>query len=215
MSRHHRLLRRRASTPRRPVVGAGISRCAVGQDRGAANDARPASLGHAGIDRCVDQVVPPDENTPNTAISYTRKAGSSIPARREDTARHRQRAQSRRGDARSVCPLLRRPRFHPRRVSCDRRAHRRHRPRAFWRTAIEGTDELDYREALAVFELQFKPADGFRQQPKAWIGAATRTDAGRVLVSQVKRGTPAFSAASTGTMRSSRSKTWCACRPVR
>ena len=66
---------------------------------------------------------------------------------------------------------------------------------AFWRTAIEGTGELDYTDALDVFRLQFKPiaaTPGVR--PKAWIGAATKIDAGRLLVSQVKRDTPAFAA---------------------
>jgi predicted metalloprotease with PDZ domain len=66
---------------------------------------------------------------------------------------------------------------------------------AFWRTAIEGTDELDYSEALEVFRLQFRPANGSPNgKPKAWIGATTKIDAGRLIVAQVTRDTPAFSA---------------------
>ena len=66
---------------------------------------------------------------------------------------------------------------------------------AFWRTAIEGTDELDYSEALDVFGLQFRAANGPPNgRPKAWIGATTKIDAGRLLLAQVKRDTPAFCA---------------------
>jgi predicted metalloprotease with PDZ domain len=66
---------------------------------------------------------------------------------------------------------------------------------AFWRSAIEGTGELDYAEALDVFGLRFKPvAPEPGQRPKAWIGATTKADAGRLVVSQVRRHTPAFAA---------------------
>jgi predicted metalloprotease with PDZ domain len=66
---------------------------------------------------------------------------------------------------------------------------------AFWRTAIEGTEELDYSEALEVFGLQFRPANGSANgKPKAWIGATTKIDAGRLVVAQVRRDTPAFGA---------------------
>ena len=66
---------------------------------------------------------------------------------------------------------------------------------AFWRTAIEGTEELDYSEALEVFGLQFRPANGSPNgKPKAWIGATTKIDADRLIVAQVKRDTPAFGA---------------------
>ena len=66
---------------------------------------------------------------------------------------------------------------------------------AFWRSAIDGTDELDYSEALDVFGLQFRAAIGPPNgRPKAWIGATTKIDAGRLLVAQVKRDTPAFRA---------------------
>jgi predicted metalloprotease with PDZ domain len=65
----------------------------------------------------------------------------------------------------------------------------------FWNDAIEGTAELKYAEALDYFGLRFKPETprpGERQ--KAWIGAGTKVDDGRLVVTQVKRGTPAFAA---------------------
>jgi predicted metalloprotease with PDZ domain len=66
---------------------------------------------------------------------------------------------------------------------------------AFWRTAVEGTDELDYTEALETFGLQFRPVNTLPNgKPKAWIGAVTKVDSGRLLVAQVKRDTPAFAA---------------------
>ena len=61
----------------------------------------------------------------------------------------------------------------------------------FWNSAIEGTDELDYSEALEMFGLRFR-----RGLPsgRAWTGLITRTDNGRLLVSQVRRETPAYEA---------------------
>src|SRR6185503_20259669 len=66
---------------------------------------------------------------------------------------------------------------------------------AFWRSAIEGTEELDYANALEVFDLRFKPiTSNGNARPKAWLGVTTRVDAGRLLVAQVRRHTPAFTA---------------------
>src|SRR5262245_15754014 len=63
----------------------------------------------------------------------------------------------------------------------------------FWETAIEGTSEVDYAEALDAFGLRFKPA---AQQPpdratKPWLGITTRNDNGRLVITQVQRGSPA------------------------
>ena len=62
---------------------------------------------------------------------------------------------------------------------------------AFWRSSVDGTDELDYGEALEFLGLRFR-----RGLPsgRAWIGAITRTDNGRLLISQVRRETPAYAA---------------------
>jgi predicted metalloprotease with PDZ domain len=67
--------------------------------------------------------------------------------------------------------------------------------KGFWRDAIEGTGELDYDEALAAFGLDFagEPAKPHGSS-KAWLGAVTRNDNGRLTVSQVRRGTPAYDA---------------------
>ena len=78
---------------------------------------------------------------------------------------------------------------------------------AFWDTAVEGTSELDYSEALDVFGLRFRdpksadrgsrPPDGGSRtadRGKAWLGATTRNDNGRLIVTQVRRGTPAYEA---------------------
>lgn len=62
---------------------------------------------------------------------------------------------------------------------------------AFWDEAIAGTAELEYDEALLAFGLRFKVAAA---APKAWLGATTRADGGRLLVSQVRRDTPAMAA---------------------
>jgi predicted metalloprotease with PDZ domain len=62
-----------------------------------------------------------------------------------------------------------------------------------WFTRVaDTTEELDYSEALDWFGLRFRPVDTKAQ--RAWLGANTRVDAGRLVVSQVRRGTPAFDA---------------------
>lgn len=63
--------------------------------------------------------------------------------------------------------------------------------KAFWERNIESASELDYSEALATFGLRFRPATG---SGRAWVGANTRNDAGRLVVTQVRRGTPAEAA---------------------
>ena len=63
----------------------------------------------------------------------------------------------------------------------------------FWRDAVNGTSELDYSGALETFGLTFRGAA--RVLPsRAWLGATLRNEAGRLLVSQVRRGSPAHHA---------------------
>ncbi len=57
---------------------------------------------------------------------------------------------------------------------------------------VDTTDELEYADALEWFGLRFRPDD--TKDAKAWLGANTRNDAGRLIVTQVRRGTPAFDA---------------------
>lgn len=61
----------------------------------------------------------------------------------------------------------------------------------FARTA-ESTDELDYTEALEYFGLRFRPVD--QSSTRASIGAGTRNDGGRLVITSVRRGTPAIAA---------------------
>ena len=68
--------------------------------------------------------------------------------------------------------------------------------RLFWETVVEGTGELDYREALETCGLRFAPTTAPTPDApgKAWLGATTRNDAGRLVVTQVLRGTPGYEA---------------------
>ena len=63
--------------------------------------------------------------------------------------------------------------------------------RGFWGDAIEGTSELDYAEALDTFGLRFKPAT---PPSRVWTGLSTRNDAGRLVVTQIRRDSPALAA---------------------
>jgi predicted metalloprotease with PDZ domain len=65
---------------------------------------------------------------------------------------------------------------------------------SFWATAVEGTAELDYTEALETFGLRFRPVDAPRSDRpgRAWLGMSTRGDGGRLVVSEVRRETPAY-----------------------
>ncbi len=78
---------------------------------------------------------------------------------------------------------------------------------AWFRHALETTEELSYDEALAYYGLKFKDpeaekGDDEEQDPsepndqedesKAWLGLATRNQDGRLLVTEVRRETPAY-----------------------
>jgi predicted metalloprotease with PDZ domain len=59
----------------------------------------------------------------------------------------------------------------------------------------DSTGELDYTEALTWFGLHFKPPEprpGVAR--KSWLGISTKHDRGRLIVTQVLRGTPAWNA---------------------
>ena len=64
---------------------------------------------------------------------------------------------------------------------------------SFWDTAIEGTVEIAYSEALDLLGLRFRPVAP-PQPARVWLGATTRNDAGRLVVSQVRRDGPAAAA---------------------
>ena len=64
--------------------------------------------------------------------------------------------------------------------------------RAWFAKTAESTDELDYSEALDYFGLRFRPMPA--GTARAFIGAGTRADNGRLVVTSVRRGTPAIDA---------------------
>lgn len=61
----------------------------------------------------------------------------------------------------------------------------------FAKTA-ESTEELDYTEALDYYGLRFRPVDP--RNAAAYIGGGTRNDAGRLVITSVRRGTPGIDA---------------------
>jgi len=62
--------------------------------------------------------------------------------------------------------------------------------RSFFAKSAESTEELDYRDALEWFGLRFRPVDPRAQ--RAYLGAGTRNDQGRLVVTSVRRDTPAL-----------------------
>ncbi|HEV8397396.1 MAG TPA: PDZ domain-containing protein [Vicinamibacterales bacterium] len=67
--------------------------------------------------------------------------------------------------------------------------------KSFWDSAVSGTDELDYKDALDTLGLRFRSVSVPADRPgRAWLGIGTRNDAGRLLVTQVRRDTPALAA---------------------
>ena len=57
--------------------------------------------------------------------------------------------------------------------------------------ALETTSELDYTESGEWFGLRMTPPS---EAPRSWLGLAARTDNQRTIVSEVRRGSPAFTA---------------------
>jgi predicted metalloprotease with PDZ domain len=64
--------------------------------------------------------------------------------------------------------------------------------KAWFTKTLETTDELDYTEALTLLGLRFRAHAA--STGKAWLGVRTRNDAGREVVTQTRRGTPAYDA---------------------
>ena len=58
--------------------------------------------------------------------------------------------------------------------------------------AVSSTAELDFSEALDFYGLRFTPVDV--KSARATLGASTRADNGRLVVTVVRRGTPAHDA---------------------
>jgi predicted metalloprotease with PDZ domain len=135
----------------------------------------------------------PDENSPNVAISYYTKGG--VIAFLLDA-----KVRAATGGSKSLDDVMR--------LAYARYSGARgYATEDFRRTASEvagadltawfdrvadSTAEVEYGDALSWFGLRFKPGDSRDSRP--WLGATTRVDGGRLLVSQVRRGTPAHAA---------------------
>ena len=142
----------------------------------------------------------PDENTNNSAISYYTKG--AIVAWLLD-------AKIRRAtnDAKSLDDLMRvayerfsgERGFTPEEFKATAEEVAKAPLTQFFHETVETPGELDYEDALDWFGLRFKqpgpPKDGASDKPKpAWMGVETRVENGRLLISRVPRGTPAFDA---------------------
>jgi predicted metalloprotease with PDZ domain len=62
----------------------------------------------------------------------------------------------------------------------------------FFRRMVESTDEMDYTEALDYYGLRFRPVDP--RAARASLGALTRAQDGRLIITGVRRGTAAYDA---------------------
>jgi predicted metalloprotease with PDZ domain len=69
---------------------------------------------------------------------------------------------------------------------------------SWFQRALETTEELDYAEALDWYGLRFSKDEkkniNTNKTSKAWLGLVTRNEEGRLVVTQVKRGTPGYDA---------------------
>jgi predicted metalloprotease with PDZ domain len=135
----------------------------------------------------------PDENSSNTSVSYYTK-GEVVGFLLDATIRRAT------GGARGLDDVMREAyqRFSGARgyTSSDFRNVAREiagtELEPFFVRALETTEDLSYDDALDWYGLRFKPAEA---SSRAALGISTRTDAGgRLLVSQVRRETPAYDA---------------------
>ena len=134
----------------------------------------------------------PDENSPNTSISYYTK-GTVIAFLLD--------ARIRKETAKSLDDVMRveyerfsgAKGYTPEEFRVEAEKATGISLKQFWDTAVESTAELDYSEALDTFGLRFKPAPpaAADRPAKIWLGITTRNDNGRLLVTQVQRGSPA------------------------
>jgi predicted metalloprotease with PDZ domain len=134
----------------------------------------------------------PDENSPNTSISYYTK-GTVIAFLLD--------AKIRKETAKSLDDVMRAEyeRFSgakgytPEEFRLEAEKVTGISLKQFWDAAVESTAELNYSEALDTFGLRFKPVPPpVADRPaKTWLGITTRNDNGRLVVTQVQRGSPA------------------------
>ena len=196
----HRLLRRSGRAPRRAVDARRVPRLAVGQDRGAADDARAGWCSRselASFDAWI-KYYRPDENSLNTSISYYTKGAVVaflLDARIRKLTNGAQ--EPRRRDARRLRQVLRHARATPPTSSApspsrwpapaSRRSGTRRSPaRRSWTTA----------EALDVVRpaLPLRGGAGGPARPRVAGRRPRATTPAGCVVSQVRRDTPAAEA---------------------
>jgi predicted metalloprotease with PDZ domain len=135
----------------------------------------------------------PDENSPNVAISYYTKGavlGFLLDAKIRKAT----------GGAKSLDDVMRlaMPRYGGAKGYTPKEFQQTVHEVAgtdfgtWWHDVLDTTKELDYAEALDWYGLRFRPAD--ERQARATLGLTTKVDSGRLLVSQVRRGTPGYDA---------------------
>jgi predicted metalloprotease with PDZ domain len=139
----------------------------------------------------------PDENTANTAINYYHK-GAVVGFLLDAEIRRRT------GDRRSLDHVMRLA--YERYAGAQGYTPAQFRALAsevagadlagFFAAAVDGTDELDFAPALAHFGLRFASAEAGEAPdgPPGWLGAITRVEDGRLVVTEVRRETPAHAA---------------------
>jgi len=65
---------------------------------------------------------------------------------------------------------------------------------AWFARVFDTTEELDYHEALDWFGLRFAGESSESRGQQAWLGADTKVEDGRLMVTRIPRGTPAYEA---------------------
>jgi predicted metalloprotease with PDZ domain len=160
---------------------------------------RVQSLAQSSYDAWIE-FYRPDENSANTTVSYYHK-GAVVGFLLDAEIRRRT------GGQRSLDDVMRLA--YQRHAGGDGYAPEQIRAlaaevagsdlEAFFARAVDSADELDFAPALAYLGLRFAPAD--RDEPDdgddeapGWLGAITRVDDGRLVVSEVRRDTPAHAA---------------------
>ena len=141
------------------------------------------------------QLYRPNENSPNTAISYYTKGqviGFLLDAKIRKATNNAKSlddamkiAYQRYGNEKGYTP----EQF---RAICNEVAGSDFG--TWFRLALETTEELDYSEALEFYGLRFRPEPARPSTPRLLTGATANTTAGRILVTGLRRGTPAYDA---------------------
>jgi len=137
----------------------------------------------------------PDENTPNASVSYYTKGaviGFLLDARIREAS----------GGARSLDDVMRAAYrqfsggrgYTPDEFRTVAEQTAGLDLRSFWSEAVEGTAELDYSAALDTLGLRFSAPPPAGRPARAWLGISTRNDGGRLVVTEIRRETPAYAA---------------------